>query len=38
MADGDEEDLDVNGIISYRVVRHRKKGRRTVLEGKSITD
>lgn len=38
MVDVDEEDLEVNGIVSYTVVRHRKKRRRTVLEGKSTTD
>jgi hypothetical protein len=38
MADGVEEDFEVNGIRSYTLVRHRKKRRRNVLEGKSTTD
>jgi hypothetical protein len=38
MTVGVEEDLEVKEIRSYTVVRHRKKRRRTVLEGKSTMD
>jgi len=37
ITEGVEEGLEVNGIRSYTMVRHRKK-RRTVLEGKSTMD
>jgi hypothetical protein len=38
MTDEVEENLDVNGVRSCTVVKHRKKRRGTVLEGKSTTD